>query len=445
MKKGGKRSVRLSGFHRKLASRLALTGLLISFVLGVSVWMHERNVVGEAIISRALLGTAHFNAKIETLIEASGVSDQEAVQRELEAFGERPVPDPKGDFVLVIIYDTEGKRVAELIETEYARIETAKSLVSVGPPQFPEEEGYTIEVARIDRIPHVSITMPLTNSRGEPVAYIEGIYAVSHETMAGIRREVWETVFWVILIVLVTTALLYPTILALTRRLTKLSLSLLDANLETLKVLGSAIAKRDNDTDAHNYRVTILSVRLAEAVGLDTHEIQSLVKGAFLHDVGKIGIRDNILLKPDQLTDEEFRVMKTHVKHGRDICERSVWLQDAVDVVGHHHEKFDGTGYSDGLNGAEIPVRARIFSIADVFDALTSRRPYKEPFSLEETTEILKKGREVHFDPALLDAFLAMAPALYSELAGREDEKLRQEVEEITQRYFSEEKELRVE
>jgi hypothetical protein len=135
MKKGDKRSVKLSGFHRKLALRLALTGLLISFVLGVSVWMHERNVVGEAIISRALLGAAHFNAKIEDLIEASGVSDHEAVQRELEAFGARPVPDPKGDFVLVIIYDTEGRRVAELIETEYARMETVKSLVSVRDPE----------------------------------------------------------------------------------------------------------------------------------------------------------------------------------------------------------------------------------------------------------------------------------------------------------------------
>jgi len=442
MKRGGKRSVKLSGFHRKLAWRLALTGFLISVVLGFSVWMHERNVVGEAIISRALLGTAHFTAQIETLIEASGVSDREAVQRELEAFGARPVPDPKGDFVLVIVYDTEGKFVADLVDTEYGHIDTVKSLVSVGPPEFPAVGDYTLEVARIEGIPHVAIALPLTKRSGEPVAYIEGVFAVSRETMAGIRREVWEAVFWVIAIVLMTTALLYPTILTLMRRLTRLSLNLLDANLETLSVLGSAIAKRDNDTDAHNYRVTLLSVRLAEALGLEPREIQSLIKGAFLHDVGKIGIRDSILLKPDHLTDEEFQVMKTHVQHGKDICERSAWLQDAVDVVGHHHEKYDGSGYSDGLDGAAIPVRARIFSIADVFDALTSRRPYKEAFSLEETVDILKKGRGIHFDPALLDPFLEMAPALYEELAGREGEGLRQEVEGITQRYFSEDTEV---
>jgi HD-GYP domain-containing protein (c-di-GMP phosphodiesterase class II) len=434
--------VRLGGFHRKLAWRLALTGFLISMVLGFSVWMHERNVVGEAIISRALLGTAHFNARIEDLLEASGVSDHEAVQRELEAFGGRPVPDPKGDFVLVRIFDTGGEVVAETIEEAYGYIDTVKSLVSAGPPKFPSVGDYKLGVARIEGIPHVAIALPLTNRSGELVAYIEGIFAVSRETVAGIRREVWETVFWVIAIVLLTTALLYPAILTLMRRLTKLSLNLLDANLETLSVLGSAIAKRDNDTDAHNYRVTLLSVRLAEALGLEPRDIQSLIKGAFLHDVGKIGIRDSILLKPDHLTDEEFQVMKTHVRHGKDICERSAWLEDAVDVVGNHHEKYDGSGYGDGLDGEAIPVRARIFSIADVFDALTSRRPYKEPFSLEETVEILKKGRGIHFDPALLDRFLEMAPALYEELSGREDEGLREEVDGITQRYFSEDTEV---
>ena len=120
----------------------------------------------------------------------------------------------------------------------------------------------------------------------------------------------------------------------------------------------------------------------------------------------------------------------------------AAWLKDAIDVVRHHHEKFDGSGYAEGLNGTEIPLRARVFSIADVFDALTSRRPYKEPCSLDETMEILKKGRGIHFDPALLDVFLAMAPALYSELASRGIQELRQQVEAITERYFSEDAEV---
>lgn len=119
-----------------------------------------------------------------------------------------------------------------------------------------------------------------------------------------------------IAVVLGTAALLYPVIVRLMRRVTGLSTDLLEANLEMLSTLGSAIAKRDADTDAHNYRVTIYSVRLAQAAGLDAPRIQALIKGAFLHDVGKIGIPDHILLKPGKLDDREYAEMKKHVAHG---------------------------------------------------------------------------------------------------------------------------------
>ncbi len=220
-------------------------------------------------------------------------------------------------------------------------------------------------------------------------------------------------------------------------RLTRLSLKLLDSQLETLKVLGGAIATRDNDTDAHNYRVTIFSVRLAEAAGLDHKNIRTLIKGAFLHDVGKIGITDNILLKPGNLTDSEFRIMKSHVTQGLNIIERSEWLKDAAEVVGCHHEKVDGNGYLKGLNGGEIPVTARIFSIADVFDALSSRRPYKEPFSFEETMKIIEEKRGSHFDPTFVDIFTNIAKSLFDGFAGRDGNELKDEVDTIIQKYFS--------
>jgi len=221
--------------------------------------------------------------------------------------------------------------------------------------------------------------------------------------------------------------------------MSRLTYSLLDSNLETLQVLGSAIAKRDSDTDAHNYRVTIISVRLAERIGLDSEAMKGLIKGAFVHDVGKIGVRDSVLLKPGPLSPDEYDVMKDHVDHGLDIVERSDWLRDAIDVVGYHHEKFDGTGYRKGLSGRSIPIGARIFAIADVFDALTSRRPYKEPFSLEETMAILDKGRKTHFDPDVLDAFAEIAEGIYRNFADRDDDLLRKEVDEIIERYFRKE------
>ena len=208
----------------------------------------------------------------------------------------------------------------------------------------------------------------------------------------------------VIAIVFLVTALLYPVILHLMRRIADYSASLLDANLETIAVLGSAIARRDSDTDAHNYRVTLYAVRIGEAVGLSAAEMRTLLKGSFLHDVGKIGIPDNILLKPGRLDEPEFNVMKTHVNHGIEIVERSSWLRDSVDVIKFHHEKYSGGGYPENISGEQIPVTARIFAITDVFDALTSARPYKKPLSFEESMEILDQGRGTHFDPVLLDA-----------------------------------------
>jgi HD-GYP domain-containing protein (c-di-GMP phosphodiesterase class II) len=240
-----------------------------------------------------------------------------------------------------------------------------------------------------------------------------------------------------ILIVLATSGLLYPVILHLVRKLTVFSRDLLDANLEALSLLASTIAKRDSDTDVHNFRVTLYSVRLAEALQLPNSVIQTLIKGAFLHDVGKIGIRDTILLKPGGLDAEEFSLMKDHVQHGMDIISSSIWLSDAAQVVGSHHEKFDGSGYPQGTTGETIPLLARIFAIADVFDALTSKRPYKEPLSCEASIAVLQQGRCSHFDPIILDAFMVIAQDLYRTYAGRDDPGLRDELRAVITTYFS--------
>jgi len=165
--------------------------------------------------------------------------------------------------------------------------------------------------------------------------------------------------------------------------------------------------------------------------------MRSLIKGAFIHDVGKIAIRDSILLKPGRLDADEFAEMKTHVSHGGDIVRQTEWLADAAEVVKYHHEKFDGSGYLTGLGGEDIPVIARIFAIADVFDALTSARPYKQPLSLERSVEILLEGRGTHFDPKLLDAFLAIAASLYATYSGREEGDLATELQAASDPYFA--------
>ena len=240
-------------------------------------------------------------------------------------------------------------------------------------------------------------------------------------------------------IVALTTLLLYPTILQLLRRVTNISGRLLDANLEAIQLLGSAIAKRDSDTDVHNYRVTLYAVRLAEKLGESPDRIRSLIKGAFLHDVGKLGIRDKILLKPGRLDEDEFEEMKTHVKHGLDIVSRSDWLREAEEVVGYHHQKFDGGGYYGDAAGKDIPLNARIFAIVDVFDALTSKRPYKEPLGFEKTLEILEEGSGSHFDPDVLAVFKQIARALYDEFGQGDDEYARAALETVIDGYFRQE------
>lgn len=180
---------------------------------------------------------------------------------------------------------------------------------------------------------------------------------------------------------------------------------LVRANIGMLEVLGSAIAKRDSDTNAHNYRVTIYAIHLGKAFGLADEALRSLIKGSFLHDLGKIAISDSILLKPGKLTFEELEVMKTHVLHGSEIIKSYEWLRDADSVVLHHHEKYDGSGYPHGLRGDRIPLNARIFALVDVFDALTSQRPYKRPIPVDETMEIMAADAGSHFDPELFHVF----------------------------------------
>lgn len=229
--------------------------------------------------------------------------------------------------------------------------------------------------------------------------------------------------------------ILYPLISGSYRKLQQSGRKLLESNLYTIVALGNAIAKRDSDTDIHNYRVTYYSLCLAEHLKLVPNSIRTLAKGAFLHDVGKIGIRDHILLKPGNLTDEEFAAMKTHVELGVQIIKNIPWLVDCQEIIQFHHEKYDGSGYPAGLTAEEIPLGARIFAVVDVFDALTSTRPYKVAFSYVDALEILKKEVQ-QFDPWVLQGFLEVSETLYSETVDMSRKQLEERLESKTTCYF---------
>ncbi len=183
----------------------------------------------------------------------------------------------------------------------------------------------------------------------------------------------------------------------------------------TLTSLMSALDARDRETEGHSVRVSRLAGTLARELGLPEGQMKSLERGALLHDIGKIGISDTILHKPDKLTDEEWKIMRIHPDIGARIVEGIPFLRDSVSVIRHHHERWDGSGYPSGLRGSEIPIQARIFAVADVFDALTSKRKYREKSSAEETLNYMKENAGVLFDPEIVEALTRIAYQEFTE------------------------------
>jgi HD-GYP domain-containing protein (c-di-GMP phosphodiesterase class II) len=285
---------------------------------------------------------------------------------------------------------------------------------------------------------YLDVEIPLTKNGSKQIeGFLKGIYKVTSKEIEVMKNDAAFVVAQYAATVVFTTFLLYPIIILLNKNLLKSTNDLFKANITLLKVLGGAIAKRDSNTNTHNYRVTIYAICLARAINLDKPQIRALIKGAFLHDVGKIGISDNILLKPGELEDNEFKEMQRHVIYGVEIINHSEWLYDAVDVVKFHHERFDGKGYMSGLAGKMIPLNARIFTVVDVFDALTSKRPYKNAFSYEESMNLIDKGAGSHFDPELVRAFEGIAEGIYFKLNNLKTEnELSKELDVLMNEYF---------
>jgi putative two-component system response regulator len=181
-----------------------------------------------------------------------------------------------------------------------------------------------------------------------------------------------------------------------------------DLSLEIIYRLAKAAEFKDEYTGFHIQRIGFYSTKIAEHLGLSKEQVELIKYSSPLHDIGKLRIPDHILLKPGPLTKDEWEIMKTHTIMGAKILEGSKikYLKAAEKIALLHHEKWDGTGYPYGLKGKKIPLFARIVSIADVFDALTSDRPYRKAFSVEEAFEIIKNESDKHFDPELVEIFL---------------------------------------
>ena len=192
-----------------------------------------------------------------------------------------------------------------------------------------------------------------------------------------------------------------------------------DTYRATLEALGSALDTRDVGTEAHSRRVHGYALTMARAHGVSEDEIKDIEHGVLLHDIGKIGIPDAILLKPGPLTPEEWIVMRTHPEVGRRLIERIPFLRGAVPIVYHHHERWDGSGYPLGLRGDAIPLGARIFAVADALDAMTFDRPYSKAMSYEAACREIERCAGTHFDPVVVRTFLSIPEAIFDEIRRR--------------------------
>jgi putative nucleotidyltransferase with HDIG domain len=184
----------------------------------------------------------------------------------------------------------------------------------------------------------------------------------------------------------------------------------------TLEALGDALDMRDRETEGHSRRVTLFTIAIAQALGLPREQITVIARGAFLHDIGKIAIPDTILKKPGKLEPDEMTVMKEHAYHGYQILRKIPFLAEAAEIVYSHQERFDGSGYPRGLKGEQIPLGARIFSVADTLDAITSDRVYRQAQSLQAAHEEIAKWAGRQFDPAVVKVFLKMPDTIWDDL-----------------------------
>jgi HD-GYP domain-containing protein (c-di-GMP phosphodiesterase class II) len=408
--------------HKQVFKRLFIGWVLLSLIIGGAVAYLEIRKADSLVLGLAMEESRFLTDEINR----SSASQMDALRRRVDEF-------IKGHFVVIELYDENRNQILREINPRRAAIEQ-KLEQHIRP--FPLENAVHYDNFFVEDRLFLHLLLPLHDEKGDLSGYFKGVYQVDSQTLHNIKADIAGTLLLVVVVILLTAIMLYPIIISLNKGLIKLSSDLLSGNIELMDVLGSAIAKRDSDTNSHNYRVTIYAIRFAEILGLSSEQIRKLIAGAFLHDVGKIGIRDNILLKPAGLTDEEFAVMRTHVLLGTEIISKSKWLVGAREVVEFHHEKFDGSGYLKGLRGDEIPLNARIFTIVDVFDALTSRRPYKEPFSFDDAMKLMQPDSGKRFDPKLFRIFGEQSYSLHKEISQASETVLETMLDGLVRKHF---------
>ncbi|HLG07787.1 MAG TPA: HD-GYP domain-containing protein [Gaiellaceae bacterium] len=270
--------------------------------------------------------------------------------------------------------------------------------------------------------PVVKVWTPLFSAKGRPAGAAEMTLAESvvEDAITASSRTIWLSVaavfgvLWLVLALLVRSASSElrrqnEDLASRSRELTESTRELEATLLETIETLNAAVEARDPYTAGHSQRVRRVSLAVGRELGLSAKQLGALGTAALFHDIGKIGIPDSILTKPDTLTPAEAAIMREHVIRGAEIVSRISSLHDSVPAIRHHHERWDGLGYPDGSSGDTIPLEASIIGLADAWDAMTTDRPYAVALQLNEAMLQVRAGRGKQFNPLVVDAFWELA------------------------------------
>jgi HD-GYP domain-containing protein (c-di-GMP phosphodiesterase class II) len=418
----------MNNFQKRTAIRIASVSILLACFASPIAWFIDREGAEEDVVSLAIEESGRMLHQYGATHLSGPNSAEKALQAAKNIVG--------GMFDIVEIYDDKGQKLAESMTPEGKAVES--KLAHHGIPNYTE--AFYIGNKFPGGLWVLRVFVPLRDSVNNPdlpiTGYFEGVRVMPEWQQNQIFHGALKTVLMVVFASLMCGLALYPVVVNLSADNERKAREVLDSHISMMEALGRAIAKRDSDTGAHNYRVAWIAAGIAEQLGIKGNDMQALIAGSFLHDVGKIGIPDAILLKPGKLDDAEMTIMRTHVNQGKDIVNGMGWLEGANAVVASHHEKWNGSGYPQQLTGDAIPLSARIFAVADVFDALCSKRPYKEPMGFDAAMAILEKDTGSHFDPAVMAVFRPMARDIFNRLANRSEADTRQLLEDRVRQHF---------
>lgn len=416
----------MKNFNKRAAQRIALVSIILAGLVAPIAWFIATESAENEVVSLAMEESRRFLRHYDAIELVGPDAEEKARHAAVTLSG--------GLFDIAEIYDRAGEKLAESLTDLGETVE--EQLPKHGRPAYASASYQSLRLEKGQWALRVFIPLR-TSEAGQITGYFEGVRIVPQWQRAEIQTSAIKIALIAGLAALLCGAAIYPIIVTLSAENERKTLEVLDSHISMMEALGRAIAKRDSDTGAHNYRVAWIAARIGEELGLAGSTMQALIAGSFLHDVGKIGIPDAILLKPGRLDDTEMAIMRTHVELGEEIVTGMGWLDGAHEVVAAHHEKWNGSGYPRQLAGEAIPLSARIFAVADVFDALSSKRPYKDPMPFERVMEILAKDTGTHFDPAVMSVFQRISQELRDQLQDSTEQSARQLLEAQIHKHFA--------